>query len=340
MSFFPDPDRCLVIAEVAQAHDGSLGHAHAFIDAAAKAGADAVKFQTHFADEESTPADQWRVKFSRQDATRMDYWRRMEFTPEEWRGLSDHCRDAGVLFLSSAFSPKAVDLLQSLDMPAWKVASGEVTNIVLLRQMIASGKPILLSSGMSSYDQLDSAVEWVRMGGCELMVFQCTTEYPTPPEKIGLNVMGEIQSRYGCPVGLSDHSGTIYPGLAAAVLGVQALEVHICFSKQAFGPDIPASLDLEDLKRLCEGVRMIESMRRSPLNKEEIALEKAELRVLFGRSLVAAHPLAAGTTLLQEHLALKKPGGGLGPADYDLMVGRTLKRAMAKDEPLNWRDVD
>lgn len=340
MSFFQDPNRCLVIAEVAQAHDGSLGHAHSFIEAAAKAGADAVKFQTHFADEESTPADQWRVKFSRQDATRLDYWRRMEFTPTEWRGLSDHCRDAGLLFLSSAFSPKAVDLLESLGMPAWKVASGEVTNCVLLRQMIATGKPILLSSGMSTYEHLDEAVGWVNQGGCELMVFQCTTEYPTPPEKVGLNVLEELRSRYQSPVGLSDHSGTIYPGLAAAALGAQAIEVHICFSRQAFGPDIPASLDLDDLERLCEGVRMIEAMRRSPLDKEAIAAEKAELRTLFGRSLVAAVNLDSGAILTEAVLALKKPGGGLGPADFDQMVGRKLKRAVVKDEPLKWEDVD
>ena len=340
MSFFTDPNRCLVIAEVAQAHDGSLGHAHAFIDAAAKAGADAVKFQTHFADEESTPADQWRVKFSRQDATRMDYWQRMEFTPEQWQGLFDHCGDAGILFLSSAFSPKAVDLLEKLGMAAWKVASGEVTNIVLLRQMIATGKPILLSSGMSTWDQLDAAVEWVRMGGCELMTFQCTTEYPTPAEKVGLNVLGELQARYQVPVGLSDHSGTIYPGLAAAACGAQAVEVHFCFSKQAFGPDIPASLDLDDLKRLCEGVRMIESMRRNPMEKEAIAAEKAELRTLFGRTLVAAQEVSAGTVLGPEHLALKKPGGGLGPDAWDSVMGLRLKRDLAKNEALTWEDVE
>lgn len=340
MNFFSDPAKCLVIAEVAQAHDGSLGHAHAFIDAAAKAGADAVKFQTHFAEEESSERDQWRVKFSRQDATRMDYWRRMEFTPDQWRGLADHCSEAGVMFLSSAFSLKAVDLLQGLGMPAWKVASGEVTNVVLLRRMIETGKPILLSSGMSSYADLDSAVDWISLGGCELMVFQCTTEYPTPAERVGLNVLGELQERYSCPVGLSDHSGTIYPGLAAAACGAQAVEVHVCFSKEAFGPDIPASLDFDHLRRLCEGVRMIETMRRNPLDKMAIASEKSELRTLFGRSLVASQDLIAGTSLAEEHLALKKPGGGLGPSDYDLMLGKTLKRSLKRNELMSWEDVE
>lgn len=340
MSFFSDPARCLVIAEVAQAHDGSLGHAHAFIDAAAKAGADAVKFQTHFADEESTERDQWRVKFSRQDASRLDYWRRMEFTPDQWKGLADHCQEAGVLFLSSAFSLKAVDLLQSLGMPAWKVASGEVTNVVLLRKMIDTGKPILLSSGMSSYEDLDAAADWISLGGCELMVFQCTTEYPTPAEKVGLNVLTELQERYSCPVGLSDHSGTIYPGLAAASCGAQAIEVHVCFSKEAFGPDVPASLELDELRRLCEGVRMIETMRRNPLDKDALASEKSELRTLFGRSLVAARDLPSGTFLAEGHLALKKPGGGLGPSDYDLMLGRRLKRGLQRNELMTWEDVE
>src|SRR5215831_283700 len=158
--------QCCIVAEVAQAHDGSLGTAHAFIDACARAGADAIKFQTHIAAAESTPGEPWRVKFSRQDASRYDYWKRMEFTEEQWHGLKKHAADSGLKFLSSPFSVEAVDLVKSRRLP--------------------------------------------------LTVLQCTSAYPCPPEKIGLNLIPFFRKRYDCEVGLSDHSGTIFAGLAAA----------------------------------------------------------------------------------------------------------------------------
>ena len=143
-------DHCMIVAEVAQAHDGSLGSAHAFIDAIANAGADAVKFQTHIAAAESTPAEPWRVKFSYQDATRYDYWKRMEFTEAQWLGLKNHAEERKLLFLSSPFSMEAVELLQRIGIRAWKIASGELTNVPMLGRIVESGLPIILSSGMSS----------------------------------------------------------------------------------------------------------------------------------------------------------------------------------------------
>ena len=217
---------CLVVAEVAQAHDGSLGTAHAYIDAVARSGADAVKFQTHIAAAESTATEPFRVRFSPQDATRYDYWRRLEFTAQQWRGLADHARQQGLIFLSTPFSFAAVDLLAELEMPAWKVGSGEVTNLPLLDRLAATGRPVLLSSGMASWRDLDEAVGVLRAQGAGLAVLQCTSAYPCPPERVGLNLLEELRTRYGCPVGFSDHSGTIYAGLAAAALGANLLEVH------------------------------------------------------------------------------------------------------------------
>ena len=203
--------RCLIIGEVALTHDGSLGLAHAFIDAIAAAGADAVKFQTHIAAAESTPAEPFRVKFSKQDASRYDYWKRMEFTEEQWRGLAEHARERGVLFVSSPFSIEAVDLLERVGMPFWKIASGETSNPMLLDRILDTGAPVMLSTGMSPGAEIDAAVERVKDRGVPVGVFQCTTAYPCPPEKIGLNLIPEYRERYGCWVGLSDHSATIYP---------------------------------------------------------------------------------------------------------------------------------
>ena len=162
---------CLLIAEVAQAHDGSLGTAHAYIDAVATAGADAIKFQTHIAAAESTRGEPWRVKFSPQDATGYDYWERMEFTEEQWVALREHADERGLIFLSSPFSIEAVDLLTRVGVPAWKVTSGEVTNAVMLDCMARTGIPILLSTGMSTLSEIDAAVRCVEERGASLAVF-------------------------------------------------------------------------------------------------------------------------------------------------------------------------
>lgn len=324
----------LIIGEVGQAHEGSLGMAHAFIDTIADAGADAVKFQTHIAEAESTPEEIFRVQFSQQDRTRRDYWKRMEFSEEQWIGLASHAKERELVFLSSPFSIEAVELLERIGVPAWKVASGEVTHFPMLERMAQTGKPFLLSAGMSSWEEQDRVVNFARGLNVPLALFQCTTAYPTQPQEVGLNVIAELRERYSLPVGLSDHSGQIYPGLAAATLGVNMIEVHVTLSRQMFGPDVAASLTPSEFGDLVAGIRFIESMLNAPVNKDEIALQKEELRALFFHSVVAYADLAAGTILERKHLATKKPGTGI-PAEriYEL-VGRKLARDVKKDQLL------
>ena len=195
--------RCLVIGEVALSHDGSLGLAHRFVDAIADAGADAVKLQTHIAAAESTPAEPFRVKFSQQDASRYEYWRRMEFSEDEWRGLAEHCAQRQVLFISSPFSIEAVELLERVGgQPFWKIASGEVSNAALLDRVLDTGAPVVLSSGLSPIAETDAAVARVKARGRPLGVMQCTSAYPCPPERVGLNLVPVYRERYGCWHGL------------------------------------------------------------------------------------------------------------------------------------------
>ncbi len=339
--WFSDSSRqCLIVAEVAQAHDGSLGTAYAYIDAAASAGADAIKFQTHIAAAESTPGEPWRVKFSRQDATRYDYWRRMEFTEEQWFGLAAHAAEKGLIFLSSAFSFAAVDLLERVGVPAWKVGAGETSNIPLLEKMAATGKPVILSSGMSGWEELDAAVKCVQENGAAVAVLQCTTAYPCPPEKLGLNVIDELRQRYNCPVGLSDHSGTIYAGIGAATLGANIIEVHITFSRQGFGPDVPASLTIKGLKQLVAGVRFIERALRNPVDKQAMAESFTELRQVFGKSVVAARDLKAEHQLTISDLAFKKPGTGIPAARYREVLNRRLCRDVAANTLFSEEDFE
>ena len=332
--------RCLVIAEVAQNHEGSLGTAHAFVDAVTRTGADGIKFQTHIAAAESTPDEPWRVPFSRQDSSRRDYWRRMEFTRDGWDGLHRHARERGLIFLSSPFSIEAVDLLDDLGMAAWKIASGEVSNRPMLERIAATGKPLIASTGMSSVGEVDDLAEWAQTAGLDLALLQSTSMYPCPPERVGLNLIPFFRERYGLEVGLSDHSGSIYPGLAAATEGAALIEVHVTLSREMFGPDVCASLDTVDLARLVEGVRVIERMACSPVDKDAQARELSPLREVFGRSIVLQEALHAGTLVRREHLACKKPGGGLAPVLLERVVGCVLRRDLAADVPLAAEDLE
>lgn len=334
------PHTCRIIAEVGQTHDGSLGTAHAYIDAVARAGADAIKFQTHLADAESTPAEPWRVRFSQQDETRYDYWKRMEFTPVQWSGLAEHCRDRGLIFLSSAFSMEAVELLDRLGVAAWKVGAGEITNLPMIQRMAQTGRTVLLSSGLASWGELDAAVAVVQQEHAPLGVFQCTTAYPCPPERLGLNVLSQIRDRYDCPAGLSDHSGTIYAGLAATALGAEILEVHVAFSRECFGPDVPASVTISELTQLVEGVRFIERALQHPVNKELAATELGGLRKIFGKSVVAARDIPPGVLLTAADLTLKKPGTGIPPSRLTDILNRRSKREISKNTLLSEDDLE
>jgi N-acetylneuraminate synthase len=337
---FRDKNHTVIIAEVAQTHDGSLGAAHAFIDAAAKAGVDAIKFQTHIAAAESTPGEPWRVKFSPQDATRYDYWKRMEFREEQWHGLKQHAAERRLMFLSSPFSLEAVDLLDRVGVAAWKVASGEVSNGPMFERMAATRLPILLSTGMSPLAEIDATIEQIKAKRLPVAVLQCTSMYPTPPEKIGLNVIPLFRERYHCAVGLSDHSGTIYAGLAAATLGIEVLEVHMTLSREAFGPDVPASLITSELSQLVEGIRAIETMKANPVDKDEMARDMAPMRDLFTKSVVARVDLPEGTRLKTEHLTVKKPGTGISANRLQDLVGRRVRRLIKADELLQEEDFE
>ncbi|MGE4251896.1 MAG: N-acetylneuraminate synthase family protein, partial [Parvibaculaceae bacterium] len=224
---------------------------------------------------------------------------------------------------------------------ARKEATGELTNLDKNADMARDGRPVLLSTGMSAWQEIDAAVGVVRQGNAPFAIFQCTTQYPSPPEAIGLNVLDELRSRYGCAVGLSDHSGTIYPALAAAAAHrAQVIEVHLTLSRDMFGPDVPASLIPSELGQLCDGVRFIETMRASPVDKATMSDAVSAMRKVFFKSVVALDDLAAGTVLRREQLGLKKPGTGIPAADIGRVVGRKLKRAVKGDVPLRQEDLE
>ena len=329
----------LLIAEVGQAHDGSLGTAHAFIDASAAAGADAIKFQTHIAAAESTLDEEFRVKFSKQDATRYDYWHRMEFTPEQWAGLAEHAAEKELIFLSSAFSVAAVELLDKLGHPAWKIGSGEYKSMDLMAAMAATGGPILLSTGMSRWAEIADSAAGIRALGVDLALFQCTSRYPTPLDAVGLNVIDELRDAHGCPVGLSDHSGSPFPSLAALARGADMIEVHVTFDRGLFGPDVPASLTFDQFRQVADAREAFAQMDANPVDKDVIADELETMRGLFTKSLAPTRALGKGTVLAADMVTAKKPGTGIAATRLEEMLGRTLAHDVAADRLLRLEDL-
>jgi N-acetylneuraminate synthase len=330
----------VIIAEIAQVHDGSLGTAHAYIDALAETGVDAVKFQTHIAEAESSVHEPFRVKFSKQDATRYDYWKRMSFSPDQWKGLKDHCEDKNLEFISSPFSNAAVDLLEELGVKRYKIGSGEVSNWLMLEKIAKTGKPIMLSSGMSSWDEMDATVEFLRAFGNPLSILQCTTAYPTRPDQWGLNVISQLKERYKLPVGFSDHSGEIFACSAAAALGAEIFEFHVVFDKRQFGPDTLASITLDQTKELVQGIRKIQQALVNPILKDQIEPFK-DLKKIFEKSLAVNKALDKGSVITIDDLEAKKPTGyGIPAKEFAAVVGKKLKSDLSQWDFLNWENIE
>lgn len=265
-----------VCAEIGLSHDSSLGQAHALVDAVASTGADMLKAQCHAGDKcsEFRPGT-----FFPQDKTRAAYWKRTAFTREQWKGLANHAHAKNLSFGCSVFSLEGVELLSGI-VDWWKIPSGCVENESLIKAVVSTRLPLVISSGMSTSTDALFAVSIARHYGCNATILQATSEYPCAPERIGLNVILELQ-KWGCEVGLSDHSGQIWPGIAAAVLGADMLEIHVVTSRHNFGPDVAASITVEELKQLVEGVRFIETAMSNPVDKDRMAQELSEMRRIF-----------------------------------------------------------
>ncbi|MDI1323110.1 MAG: N-acetylneuraminate synthase family protein [Algoriphagus sp.] len=330
----------MIIAEIAQAHDGSLGTAHAYIDALSNTGVDAIKFQTHIAEAESSEFEPFRIKFSKQDATRFEYWKRMEFTLDQWKGLNAHAIEKGLELISSPFSNLAVDWLEEVGVKRYKIGSGEVSNWLMLEKIAKTGKPVILSSGMSSWEEMDNTIEFLKPYGNQLSIMQCTTAYPTRPEQWGLNVIGELRDRYNIPVGFSDHSGDINACLAAASLGAELFEFHVIFDKRQFGPDTPASITIDQTTQLTAGIRQIQTALNSPINKANIESYQ-QLKSIFEKSLAVNKSLKKGEIITVDHLESKKPKGyGIPAKEFKEVIGKKLIRDLTKWDFINWSDLE
>ncbi|PIF60600.1 N-acetylneuraminate synthase family protein [Flavobacterium sp. 11] len=328
-----------IIAEIGQAHEGSLGILYSYIDAIAQTGVDAVKFQMHIAEAESSEYEPFRVQFSLEDETRFDYWKRMGFTLEQWKGIKQHCEGLGLDFICSPFSNLAVDWLEEMGVEQYKIGSGEVNNFLLLEKIAQTGKSVILSSGMSSYEELDNAVSFLKERNVSFSILQCTTSYPTQPEQYGLNVIQELKERYGVSVGFSDHSAKIATCVAATALGASILEFHVVFDRQLFGPDSKSSLTISETRDLVLAVRDISAALSHPIDKNNNA-NFSELKQIFEKSLAVNKKLPKNHVITFDDLEAKKPKGfGVDALRFQELIGKVLNRDLNQWDFLNEGDL-
>ncbi len=326
-----------IIAEVGSVHDGSLGIAGRLIDVASECGVDTVKFQTHVASAETLKNAPTPPYFNNE--SRYQYFERTSFQRDGWLTLKMHCEKNGVEFLSSPFCVEAVELLEKLGVKRYKVPSGEVTNLILLEEIAKLGKPILLSSGMSSWSELDEAVNTVLSHHNHLTILQCTSAYPCPYEQVGLNVLLEMKDRYKLPVGLSDHTLTNYAAFAAVTLGAVVIEKHFTLSRQMYGSDAKHSLEPPEFTELVQGIRAIETILAHPVDKNDVKPFQA-MKEIFEKSLVSLVDIPAGAVITKEMIGLKKPGSGLPARRHQDILGHRAACHIRANQTISEKDID
>lgn len=326
--------KTLIIAEAGVNHNGDLGLAKKMAVVAKNAGADIVKYQTAVPElvisKFAQKAD-YQKEQTGDGESQLDMVRRIHFGFAQHRELKDYCESIGIQYLSAAFDLPSVDFLASLNLPMFKIPSGEITNLPYLERIAACGKPVLLSTGMSEPAEIEAALQVLRHGGAgEVTVLHCNTEYPTPAKDANLKAMLDIRERFGCPVGYSDHTLGIEADIAAVALGAVVIEKHFTLDKNMSGPDHKASLSPSELMEMVCAVRRTERMLGSG-HKEVSESERKNIAVAR-KSIVAARDIAAGEVFTADNLTVKRPGDGISPMRWYEVLGQTAKRAFGEDE--------
>lgn len=318
---------CFVIAEAGVNHNGDSGLARALVDAAAGAGADAVKFQT-FTAERLVTRDAPKAEYQRRRTvageSQYDMLKRLELSADTWRELQKHCAEVDIRFMSSPFDDISADLLESMGLTVFKIPSGEIANLPFLEHVARKGKPMIVSTGMATLDEVEAAVNTIKAAGNQnLVLLHCVSDYPADPADVNLRAMKTMEKAFNVAVGYSDHTAGIEVALAAAALGACVIEKHFTLDRSLSGPDHAASLEPDQLKSMIRGIRIVESAlgdgRKEPVARELSTAAAAR------KSLVAAHDARAGTILSDELIVVKRPGTGLPPAMRSRVVGRTLR---------------
>lgn len=327
-----------VIAEAGVNHNGDFNTACRLIDTAKKAGADGVKFQTfkagNIASAYAEKAD-YQKMLTRSDASQLEMLQKLELSYPQFQGLREYCSHAGIDFLSTPFDLESIAFLKTLEMPFWKIPSGEITNLPYLMEIAKTGGDVVMSTGMCEVEEIQAAVDVLKEHGAgEITLLHCNTEYPTPYEDVNLRAMETMRQTFGCPVGYSDHTPGIEVPIAAAALGAVVIEKHFTLDRNMEGPDHKASLELDELAAMVRSIRIIERAmgdgvkKASPSERKNIAIAR--------KSIVARHPIKKGETLTEENLAVKRPGTGISPMRWFEVLGTRAVRDFGEDELIEW----
>lgn len=326
-----------IIAEVGSVHDGSFGNALKLIEVAKNSGADIVKFQTHIAEYETTLDAPSPAYFNNE--SRFEYFKRTSFGKEQWRDISQICSEQGVGFLSSPFSIEAVEMLEIVGVQGYKIASGEVTNIPMLKVIAETNKPVILSSGMSNWKEIEAAVSILRSKNSAVTLMQCSSKYPCPAEYVGLNVLSEIRRRFSdLGVGFSDHYDGIAAGIAASALGANCIEKHITFSRHMYGSDAPLAMEPEEFLIYSNSIKEVWKMLVHRVDKNVLD-QYSDMRHIFQKSIYAKRNLPANHILSIEDISFKKPADGILASEYESVIGKSLLDNLYEGEVIKSENI-
>ena len=322
----------IIIAEIGSNHDGNLLLAKKHVISAKKCGADYVKFQMHIAEEETLKDAPSPTYFKKED--RYKYFKRINFSFRNWKKLKNFCKINKIGFLCSPFSIKAVDILEKLKVDFYKLPSGELTNLPLLKRLKKTKKHIVLSTGMSSYTEIDNAVKTLKKN---ISILQCTSLYPCPLEKTGLNVFKTLKKKYKFKIGYSDHTLGLASGFSFAANGASIIEKHFTLSKKLYGSDAKHSMEPPEFKIYVKTIKDIWKMNLFFVNKNNL-LDYIKMKKIFEKSIVAKNNLKKNTKINISHLNFKKPGDGIRADKFKKIIGKILKKNLNKDQKLKYSD--
>ncbi len=327
----------LIIAEAGVNHNGSLERAKEMALAAKKAGADIVKYQTAVPEQVvsrfAEKAD-YQKQQTGSEESQLEMIKKIHFGFEEHRQLKEYCDEIGIRYLSTPFDLDSIDFLATLDMPVWKIPSGEITNLPYLEKVAALKKPLILSTGMSMLSEIEDALAVLEENGCEdVTLLHCNTEYPTPMEDVNLLAMRDLEEQFALPVGFSDHTLGIEADIAAAALGACVIEKHFTLDKTLEGPDHQASLEPDELEAMVRAIRNIEKALGT--GEKHVTPSEAKNRPIARKSLVAKRAIKKGEVFTAENLTTKRPGDGISPMRWYDVLGKEASRDFAEDEKIS-----
>ncbi|EMO7880799.1 N-acetylneuraminate synthase [Campylobacter upsaliensis] len=329
--------KVLIIAEAGVNHNGDINLAKKLIEQAAKAGADVVKFQTFKANScvsVSAKKAKYQLETTAKEESQLEMIKKLELSYESHFELMKHCKKHGIAFLSTPFDLESVEFLRGLDLPYFKIPSGEITNLPYLKAVAKCKKKVLLSTGMANLGEIEAALTILRKNGTRnITLLHCNTEYPTPFEDVNLNALKTLKEAFKLEVGYSDHTEGIVASLGAVALGAVVIEKHFTLDKTMEGPDHRASLEFEELKALCKGIRELEKALGSGIKKA--SKSEAKNKIIARKSLVAKREIQKGEKFSEQNLTTKRPGSGISAMRYEEYLGKRALKTYKKDELIN-----